>query len=94
MSTGVVAGSVCRISVTRYAEDWKDINALIRYKASTYGGLDTQQEIEKGPTYLAVLKPQGYLQSVFVFKKAKGGSVETECIGPPAHAARLKEPHR
>jgi hypothetical protein len=85
-----VSGGRISISLTRYSDEMRDVDGLIRYKANTYGGLDSKQEVEKG-TYLAVLKPQGDLQSVFVFKKAKAGYIEMECNGPPSHAAGLKE---
>lgn len=86
-----VGGGRISISLTRYADEMRDVGGLIRYKANTYGGLDTQQEVEKGSYYVAVLKPQGDLQSVFAFKKAKTGYIEMECSGPPSHAATLKE---
>ena len=86
-----VPGGRISINLTRYTDPMGDINGIIRYKASTYGGLDSQQEVEKGSYYLAVLKPQGDLQSVFAFKKAPTGYLELECIGPPSQAATLKE---
>jgi hypothetical protein len=86
-----VSGGRISISLTRYNDELKDVASIIRYKASTYGGLDTQQEVEKGAYYVAVLKPMGGLQSVFAFKKAKAGYVEMECSGPPAHGAALKD---
>jgi len=86
-----VPGGRISINLTRYADPMKDVGGIIRYKASLYGGLDAQQEVEKGSYFLAVLKPQGDLQSVFAFKKAAAGYLEMECIGPPSQAAVLKE---
>jgi hypothetical protein len=86
-----VAGGRISVLLTRYNDEMKDAAGLIRYKAGLYGGLDSQQEVEKGSYFVAVLKPMGGLQSVFAFKKGKSGYFELECSGPPSFAAALKE---
>lgn len=68
-----------------------NLDPIIAYKANTYGGLGSKQELQKG-TYLAVLNPMDALQTVFLFKRiSKDEHIEIECTGPPSHIETLKE---
>src|SRR5262245_37630072 len=62
-----VAGGHISVSLTRLSGQL-DADYQVRHNASLSGGLESRQELDKSTT-LAVMKPQGALQFVDVFKR-------------------------